>query len=89
MKTTEDIEKIVDEFLKNSIVERGWRILEVHYDHVRNICISILSTKYDIGYPGGSFVQSVVNNDLMGSFGRADDVNSKYIKLYVELLYNV
>ena len=86
MNTIEDIENVVDEFLTNSIIDRGWRIFEGHYDHVRNICISILSTKYDIGYPGGSFVQSVVNNDLIGSFSRADNINEKYIKLYVELI---
>ena len=89
METVEDIENVVDKFLKNSVVDRGWRILDSHYNHVRNICISILSTKYKLGHPGGSFVQSIVNNDLMGSFGCADNINSKYIKLYVELLYNV
>jgi hypothetical protein len=52
------------------------------------MCVSILCTKYGVGYPGGGFVQAVVNNDLMGAFGRADHINKKYIGLYVKLLYN-
>jgi hypothetical protein len=28
------------------------------------------------GIPGGSFMNAVLSNDLMGAFGRADDINS-------------
>lgn len=56
--------------------------------HVINIGTSILCTKWNVGYPGGSFVQAVVNNDLMGAFGSADHINQKAIKFYCSLIYN-
>lgn len=58
-------------------------------DHIVSIGTSILCTKWEVGYPGGSFVQAVVGNDLMGAFGRADDINQKAIGFYVSLLYNI
>ena len=57
-------------------------------DHVVNIGTSILGTKWGLGYPGGSFVQAVVNNNLMEAFGRADYVNLNCIQFYVYLIYN-
>lgn len=57
--------------------------------HVVNIGTSILCTKWGIGYSGGSFVQSVVDNDLMGAFSRADHTNKNAIGFYCKLLYNV
>ena len=92
MKTIEDIEKAVSEFLMKNHNELGLGDFDFAYNeevmgHVHNMCVSILCTKYGIGYPGGGFVQAVVNNDLMGAFGRADSINKKYIGLYVKLLY--
>ena len=57
-------------------------------DHATNIGTSILCTKWEIGYPGGSFVQAVVNNNLMETFGRADHINLYFIRFYVYLIYN-
>lgn len=59
------------------------------YAHVVNIGTSILCTKWEVGPAGGSFVQSICNNDLMGSFGRADHINQEFIGFYVKMLYNV
>lgn len=56
--------------------------------HVISIGTSILCTKWQVGYPGGSFAQAVANNDLMGAFGRADDVNRKAIGFYCSLIHN-
>ena len=57
-------------------------------EHLIQIGVSVLCTKWKIGYPGGSFVQAIVDNDLMESFGRADSVNSTAIKFYLSLMYN-
>ena len=57
-------------------------------DHVVNIGTSILGTKWGLGYPGGSFVQAVVDNNLMEAFGRADYINLNCIQFYVYLIYN-
>ena len=56
--------------------------------HVINIGTSILCTKWQVGYQGGSFAQAVANNDLMGAFGSADRVNQKAIRFYCSLIYN-
>tara|TARA_R110000796_G_scaffold126793_9_gene241826 strand:+ start:4304 stop:4639 length:336 start_codon:yes stop_codon:yes gene_type:complete len=59
-------------------------------DHIINTGISILETDYpQIGiYPGGGFVQAVVDNNLKGAFGNADNVNKIFIGFYVELMCN-
>ena len=93
MKTVEEIEKEVSGFLMKNHNDLGLGEFDFENNedvmsHVRNMCVSILCTKYGVGYPGGGFVQAVVNNDLMGAFGRADSINKKYIGLYVKLLYN-
>jgi hypothetical protein len=90
MKTEADIKKIVDEFISNKLTN-SWEPIYIDdetEEHVKRICVSILCTKHKIGYPGGSFVQAVVNNDLMGAFGKADHINKNFIGLYAELLYN-
>ena len=58
-------------------------------DHVIKIGTSILCTKWGVGYPGGSFVKAVVDNNLSEAFGRADDINIHCIRFYVMLMYNV
>ena len=39
------------------------------------------------GVPGGSFLNSVLCNDLFGAFGRADDINRAALGDYVSFLY--
>lgn len=58
-------------------------------EHIIRIGTSILCTKRGVGYPGGDFVQAIVNNDLMGAFGRADSVNRECIGFYCKLMYNL
>lgn len=57
-------------------------------EHIIEIGVSILATKWEIGPSGGSFVQAIVDNDLTQSFARADHINVKAIPFYVSLLYN-
>jgi hypothetical protein len=59
-----------------------------HRDHVVNIGTSILCTKWAVGFPGGSFVQAIVSNDLRETFGRADHINLNCIRFYCTLIYN-
>ena len=56
--------------------------------HIKRIGTSVLATKWGVGYPGGGFVQAIVNNQLMESFSRADSINSKCIGFYCKLIYN-
>jgi len=57
--------------------------------HIENIATSILCTKWKVGYPGGSFVQAVVDNKLTEAFGRADSVNRDCMLFYTSLMSNV
>lgn len=58
-------------------------------EHVINMGTELLMAKNKIGYEPCGFIKAIINNDLMESFNRADDVNSKALKFYVILLYNV
>jgi hypothetical protein len=58
-------------------------------EHIVNIGTSIICTRHDIGYPGGSFVQSVVNNDLRGAFANADGTNLHAIRFYLMMIHNM
>jgi hypothetical protein len=57
--------------------------------HLIEIGTSILCTKWGVGFEGGSFVQSFVNNDLLGAIGRADETSYKGFKFFASLMYNV
>ena len=57
-------------------------------DHIVRIGTSILCTRWGVGYPGGSFAQAIVDNNLSEAFGRADEINVNAIRFYVTLLYN-
>ena len=50
-------------------------------EHIIDIIVSVIRTRDGIGYPGGSFVQCVVDNDLYGAIVRADSDCLKNIKL--------
>lgn len=63
---------------------------EDSFNHVANIGTNIMMAKWDIlPYPPGDFVKCIINNDLMGTFGRADSINKKCIEFYVTLIYNL
>ena len=81
-------ELVINYYNSNFFKIMGYYLNNDDKEHVINIGTSILCTKWNIGYPGGSFAQAVVNNDLMETFSRADDINSKVIKFYVHLIYN-
>ncbi len=57
--------------------------------HIVDIGTSIICTQHKIGYAGGSFVQSVVNNDLRGAFANADGTNLQAIRFYLMMIYNM
>lgn len=58
-------------------------------NHILDIAVSILCTKWKVGYPGGGFVQAFVDNDLMNAIGRADSTVIKGFKFFGMLVYNV
>ena len=85
------VQKSVENFYKEAKLWESYmpELTESQEQHVIQIGTSILCTKWGIGYEGGSFVQSVVNNDLMGAVGRADATNAKMLPFYCKMMYNV
>jgi len=57
--------------------------------HIINIGTSITCTRMKIGFPGGSFVQSIVDNDLSRTFATADGTNIKAIRFYLMMMHNM
>ena len=68
--------------------DRFWFNTE-NYLHMRDISVSILRTKWGVGYPGGSFVQAVVDNNLRESIGRADIICRECLPFFVTMLYSI
>ena len=86
------VEAFLDLELGNPECNPAFQLLGIQSEsreHIIRIGTSILCTKRGVGYPGGSFVQAIVNNDLMGAFGRADRINKDSIEFYCKLLYNL
>lgn len=88
--------QVIKNKVKEYIGDMGHHYIQ-HYEfltkddleHIADIGTSVICTKLEIGYPGGSFVQSIVNNDLRGSFANADSVNAGAIRFYVMMMYNL
>lgn len=74
MTTQQDYYQRVREFAK----EYG----EVPSFHIIDIMASVMMTR-DKFMVGGSFVQSIVENDLYGAINRGDNECLKYLKLIV------
>lgn len=74
---------------KNAIRFGFFPRTETEAEHVARMIASALQTKYGFGYPGGSFVTSVVNNDLHGAILNADIVNQRAISLIVAGFYSI
>lgn len=81
-------DKVEEYFTKNFMYACGDIGLMIHESHIIDCATSMYCTKHNIGYPGGGFVQAVVDNDLMGAMSRADDINVRALKFYTMFLYN-
>ncbi len=81
--------EVINHFNQNAEYTGVANLGESEKDHIIQIGTSILCTKWKVGYEGGSFVQSFVNNDLMGAIGRADGTSYKGFKFFASLMYNV
>ena len=74
---------------KLDLYSENKQVLDNEYDHIVNIAISIIETKYpDIGpgYKGGGFVQNFVDNKLIETISVADKTNVKFIDFYIDLV---
>ena len=81
--------EVVNHFNQNAEYTGVANLGESEKNHIIEIGTSILCTKWKVGYEGGSFVRTFVNNDLMGAIGRADGTSYKGFKFFASLMYNV
>ena len=93
MQVADQIQKVrslVEDYYNKSLkrAENIPVLSDQQKEHVIQIGTSILCTKWKIGYPGGSFVQAVVDNNLMQAVGRADGTNIKMLPFYCKMVYN-
>jgi hypothetical protein len=93
METFEKIQVVKEVVTKYFDENASWlklsHLSEDEKSHIINIGTSILCTKWNIGYPGGGFVQAFVDNDLMRAIGSADGTSYKGFKFFAQLMYNV
>lgn len=94
MQAADQIQKVrslVEDYYNKSLqwAENAPVLSDQQKEHVIQIGTSILCTKWGVGYPGGSFVQAVVDNNLMEAVGRADFTNVKMLPFYCKLIYNI
>ena len=79
-KVAETVKKYVRE---NASVIIGQQIIsQSDWSHIEDLAISVVLTR-DEKLMGGSFVQSIVNNDLERAIGSSDSTALKSIKLLV------
>lgn len=57
-------------------------------EHIVDIIVSIMKTRDKVGWQGGDFVQSVVNNNLIQATLRADNDCINHLKTFVLALRN-
>lgn len=84
------VRQLVEDYCAREMyLTHGFSPSDEEYQHILNIGESILCTKWNVGYPGGSFVQAVVENNHQLAVTRADYINRKYIPLYIGLMQSV
>lgn len=64
-------------------------VTEGERQHIVNIATSIIMTRDAIGYPGGSFVQAIVDNNLERAVMTADSTCIKALKFFVMVKLNI
>lgn len=57
-------------------------------EHIVDIIVSVMRTRDKVGWQGGDFVQSIVNNNLSESVLRADKDCINHLKTFVLALRN-
>jgi hypothetical protein len=82
-------DEVVKYFNENAEYTGVSNLSESETAHIIQIGTSILCTKWKVGFEGGGFVQSFVDNDLMRAIGCADSTSFKGFKFFASLVYNV
>lgn len=62
--------------------------MDINYDLLPEHMRDGFRRYIEVGIPGGHFMTAVLSNDLMGAFGRADDINRAMMHNICAFLYN-
>ena len=62
--------------------------MSINYSMIPAHCRAGMKRYIEQGVIPGDFLQAVVENDLVHSFGLADNVNMTHLKDYANFLYN-
>lgn len=79
MKTEDVYYQSVRNFLERYEIEAS--------EHIVDVAVSVMRTRDGV-WQGGSFVQSIIDNDLESAIGRADNDCVKHLKTFVLLKRN-
>jgi len=60
----------------------------INYDKIPEHCRRGMKRYIEEGVIPGDFLQAIICNDLVESFGRADDINTAHMRDYCDFLYN-
>lgn len=82
------VKKYFDDMANLAVFEFD-RMTEKEKDHILDIACSIMNARLEIGFTPGSFVQAVIDNNLLSAFANADSVNQRAIKFYLLMIYNL
>lgn len=87
MEQMDRIKEAVSEYARRNSYLIPYEIYsdKTQLEHVIQIGTSIMCTKWEVGYPGGGFVQAIIDNDLESSVNRADSTCVECLKFFVTL----
>ena len=83
MKSRERIYEICSKWLERNLTMAESHNSRMTEKEITEMITSIICTRDNISYPGGSFVRAICDNDLDEAVSRADSDNIKLLKLYV------
>lgn len=84
------VQTLVRNYLfKNPRLVSKVEINEEILEHVIHCGTDLLLAKWGMRKNVGSFVQSILDNNLNNTFSFADSINENFIKFYVIMSYNV
>ena len=91
-----DEQILIIEDIDNTFIQKNKNLIPFHIfgnvqslQHVKNISKSILCTMWNIGPPGGSFVNSIIENSLYETIMSSDYINKECITFYVHMVHSV
>ena len=92
MSDYEKTSKVANDYLEKNgkqYIPNFHLLSENELNHIASISSQILLNHWGMNkHESGSFVKSIVENNLDGAFGNADNINVNCIRFYVMLKHN-